>query len=154
IDIGTSSQLRLIGGSLSNTGTMSLDRSTVGGTSTLLNSAGGQIVGSGTISAPITNTGGVITADSGVLLITNLAGGNTNGGELRISDTLNILNNFSSDGTIVMGGSAAQLSGGVITNTGTIRGIGRISNRILNSGIVHADPGELTLAASGSTNTT
>ncbi|MEX0610539.1 MAG: autotransporter-associated beta strand repeat-containing protein, partial [Pirellulales bacterium] len=124
-------QLRLLGGILTNTGTINLDGGSVSGTATLVNEAGGIVQGGSSVQAPMTNNGGLIHANAGTtLIITNLSGGNTNGGELRIDNGsgINVTNAFNSSGTIVLLGANAQLIGGAVTNTGTLRGSGRVSN--------------------------
>src|SRR5262249_23073029 len=129
-------QLRLLGGNLTNAGIIDLAGGAVSGTASLINSAAGTVRGNGSITTAMTNDGGVIHATgTGLLLISNLSGGNIHGGELRIDDgsTLNVAGNFSSDGTIVLSGPNALLNGGATTNTGLIRGAGRVSNRVFNS---------------------
>jgi autotransporter-associated beta strand protein len=149
-------QLRLLGANLYNTGIIDLDGGSITGSATgLYNQAGGTIQGGSSIQSPMTNNGGLIHANAGsTLLITNFSGGNTNGGELRIEDSsgINVTTAFDSSGTIVLLGANAQLIGGAVTNTGTIRGSGRVSNAVLNSGTVLAESGRLTLSGSGHTN--
>jgi hypothetical protein len=97
----------------------------------------------------------VIVASSNTILnLTNFAGGNVNGGELRIQNAATLTSQlpFPSDGTILLQGAAATLAGGAISNTGTISGLGRVSNSIDNGGVIQAFGGTLTLAAAGITN--
>ena len=148
-------QLRLLGGDLTNTGLIDLDGGSISGTGTLVNAAGGTVQGGSSIQSPMTNDGGLIHADSGTtLLISNLSGGNVNGGELRIDNGsgINVTTPFASSGTIVLFGANANLIGGAITNSGTIRGSGRVTNSVLNSGTVLAESGLLTLSGAAPTN--
>jgi hypothetical protein len=149
-------QLRLLGGNLTNTGIIDLDGGSISGTATLVNAAGGTVQGGSSVQTQLTNDGGLIHANAGTtLLLTNFSGGNINGGEIRIENGsgINVTSAFASSGTIVLLGANAQLSGGAINNTGTIRGTGRVSNSVQNSGTVLAETGRLTLSASGHTNT-
>ena len=148
-------QLRLLGGNLSNTGLIDLDGGSISGTGTLVNQAGGTVQGGSSIQSPVTNDGGLIHANAGTtLLITNLAGGNINGGELRIDNGsgINVTTPFASSGTIVLLGANAQMIGGAITSSGTIRGSGRVTNSVLSSGSIIAEGGRLTLSGAAPTN--
>jgi hypothetical protein len=148
-------QLRLLGGNLTNTGIIDLDGGSISGTATLVNAPGGTVEGGSSVQAPMTNDGGLIHANAGTtLLITNLSGGNINGGELRIENGsgINVASAFASSGTIVLLGADAQLSGGALNNTGTLRGSGRVTGSVQNSGTVLAENGRLTLSGSGHTN--
>ena len=148
-------QLRLLGGNLTNTGIIDLDGGSISGAGTLVNAAGGTVQGGSSVQSPMSNDGGLIHANAGTtLLITNLSGGNVNGGELRIADGsgINVTGAFASGGTIVLSGANAQLIGGAINNTGTLRGSGRVSNSVQNGGTVLAESGRLTLSGSGHTN--
>ena len=51
-----------------------------------------------------------------------------------------------------MAGANSTFSGGTVTNTGTLRGLGRVNNVVANSGTIRAENGTLTLAAAGHTN--
>jgi hypothetical protein len=115
------------------------------------NRPGGEIRGGSSVQAPLENAGGLVRATgTGILTISNLTA-NASGGELRVDDgaTLQVTSDFASDGTIVLAGPNANLSGGQITNTGTIRGHGRINNLVQNDdgGTIRAEGGTLTLAA-------
>ncbi len=149
-------QLRLTGGNLVNTGLIDLDDGTISGTATVVNQTGGIIRGGNSVLSPVTNSGGLIHANSGgTLLVQILSGGNTGGGELRVEDgsAMNVVSAFASTGTIVLKGSNAVFSGGTITHSGTLRGTGRITNTVLNSGTIRAELGNLTLSGSGQANT-
>jgi autotransporter-associated beta strand protein len=128
-------QLRLTGNTLANTGTIDLAGGIVAGTATLSNNAGGAVSGSGTISAPFANAGGTLRVVGG---------------------TMNVTSAFANSGEIFLGGGLATLGGaGAITNTGLIRGEGKISKAINNNagGQLRADPGKsLTFTGSGNTN--
>lgn len=139
-----------------NTGLVQLAGGGLAGTGTFANSGGGEIRGSGTVQLPLANSGGLVRATGpDPLTITNLAGNNTGGGELRVDDgaTLNIQSAFSSNGTIVLEGASTALNLNSVTNSGTLRGRGRVTGAVLNSGVVRAEEGTLTFTSAGNTNT-
>ena len=137
--------VELTGGSITGTGGFGLS-----------NNVGGEIRGGGTVQPPLTNVGGLVRA-AGILPLTivNFSGHNTGGGEVRVDDgaTLNVKNAFNSSGTIVLSGANASLNLLSVSNTGTVRGEGRVSGAVLNSGVVRAEGGTLTFAGTGNTNT-
>ena len=99
---------------------------------------------------------GVIEIGMGTqVTFASFAAGNNNGGDIQIanSSTMTISTEFPNSGTIELEGPAAALNGGAIANTGSITGQGRISNAVLNSGVVESRPaGLLQISAAGSTN--
>ncbi len=135
IEVPSGLQLRLTGGTLANTGTIDLEGGIVAGTATLNNSAGGIISGHGTISSPFGNNAGSLVVESG---------------------TLNIPQAFANSGEIVLSGGAAALNGaGAISNTGVIRGDGKVSKTVVNNvgGEIRAEPGKsLILTGAGTSN--
>jgi len=137
----------------------------------LTNSEGGILRGDGSVSLQVTNQGGLIHANgSNMLLLTKFAG-NFAGGELRVEDgsSLRILGaappsgasglgdspppRIPNQGSIVLKGANATLSGDTIYNFGIIQGQGRVSNPVTNSGTIRAQGGPLTFSAAGSDNT-
>jgi hypothetical protein len=147
----------LANGGFTNSGLVELAGGNVGGANGF-NRPGGIIHGYGVVSVPLTNDGGLIHADApGTLTINSLAGGNINGGELRVENgsTLTVTSAFTSQGTAVLNGLNAVLSGGAITNAAgaTIRGQGRVANAVLNSGVIRAEGGQLTFSRAGASNT-
>lgn len=155
ITVPTNLELQLAGASsMHNSGLIVLSGGHITGAAGLLNNLGGEIRGGSSVQTSLTNSGGLIHATgSGTLIISNLTS-NTAGGELRVDDgaTMNAQNAFSSSGTIVLAGANATFSGGTITNTGTLRGLGRVNNPVANSGTIRAENGTLTLAAAAHTN--
>jgi autotransporter-associated beta strand protein len=149
--------LRLNNSTLSNTGTLDFNGQGVNSIAgTLINASGGIITGAeGVIPGFFSNAGGLLSVTGAPLVISDMTAGNTNGGELNIGpdSTLTVLSSIPSDGTIVLAGGNAKFAGGQLTNTGTLRGTGRVSNRVLNSGVVRAEAGDFTLSSSGNTNT-
>jgi fibronectin-binding autotransporter adhesin len=138
-----------------NSGLIQLSGGSLTGTGSITNSGAGEIRGGGSVQAALANSGGLVHASGAApLTIVNFAGGNTNGGEVRVDDgaTMNISNTFSSSGSIVLGGVNASLNVNAVTNTGTLRGHGRMSGAALNSGVIRAEGGTLTLAGIGNTN--
>jgi len=157
VSVSTGSNLKPLAG-MTNTGTMTLSGGAIGGNN-LSNSPGGTIIVSGpgsAISGSFANAGGLIHVQStGAVTLANFSGGNISGGQILIENggSLNSTLPFANTGSITINGSAAQLGGGAITNTGTVNGTGQISSQVLNGGTVRADGGQLTLSAAGSTNT-
>jgi hypothetical protein len=91
----------------------------------LTNAIGGTITGPGVISTTFSNAG-----------VLSLTGGTTS-----------ITNAFTNSGQIQLGSSAADLSGGSITNTGLIAGTGNVNNAVSNSvGTIQAVSGTLSLS--------
>ncbi len=138
ISLGTNTGLRT-NGMLTNRGTVEL--------------RGGSISGS----PSVTNDGGLIHAISPCLMsLSNLSGGNINGGEIRIDagSNLAINSSFVSSGTIVLAGAGSALSGGAVNNSGSISGLGRVANSVLNNGTIRAEGGTLTVAGTSCTNGT
>jgi len=144
----TAQNLRQNGG-LDNYGTVALSGGAVSGSGTVINMAGGIVRGYGAVSAAATNVG-LVYADSYAMTLTLTSlSANTGNGELRIADNacLNALAALANSGQIDLGGADAVLSGGTVTNTGTIRGQGRVANSVTNSagGSVRAEGGLLAL---------
>ena len=142
-------------GAMTSSGIVEMAGGSLGGPGALVNQPGGIIRGFGGVSAPTTNDGGIIYATGTQLTFADLSGGNANGGELRVADgsRLQIVTPLVSSGTIVMEGENAALLGGTISNTGTLSGAGRVSNVVLNDGVIRATGGTLTLSGAGNTNT-
>src|SRR5205085_7186598 len=90
----------------------------------LVNGAGGTLNGPGSIKNAFSNPAGTIA----------VAGG-----------TLNVQQAFSNAGHVALSAINANLSGGAITNTGTIDGNGTIGNDVTNTGTIEASGGTLTL---------
>jgi fibronectin-binding autotransporter adhesin len=112
----------LEGATLTNGGTLNLNGGTVNGAGLLTNGAGGTISGTGTISSGFANTAGAIAIGPG---------------------TLNISQAFTNGGGIQLSAINANLTGGPITNAGSVQGFGNVGNAVTNSGIVEAIGGTL-----------
>jgi len=93
------------------------------GSGTLVNIVGGNIVGIGTILSGFANSGGTIDAGLG---------------------TLNIVQGFTNNGVIQLGGIGSSLVGGQIANSDIIQGQGSVGNTVVNNGTIQ---GQLTLGA-------
>jgi autotransporter-associated beta strand protein len=113
------------GVSLTNSGTLNLNGGLVSGVGTLINQ-GGFINGPGVISANFNNS-------SGVLLIGN-------------STTLTIVKPWTNGGIVQLTSASSNLTGGAVANSGTIQGLGTVSNAVNNTGMVEAIGGTLNLA--------
>ena len=122
--------LTLSGSPLSNTGTVNLNGGTVTGSATLTNAGGGVVQGSGLISTGFANNAGATL--------------------LLQAGTTDISNGFSNAGTILLDGITANLTGGAISNSGTIQGLGSVGTNITNlgTGTVEALGGTLVLNGS------
>jgi hypothetical protein len=106
------------------------------------NEYGGYILmdGGGSITAPIVNNGQIGARNSMNLVITSLT---DNGGIICVgADTsLNLLSNLTNSGVIVLAKPFnAKLSGGVITNSGSLSGSGQVANTVINEGVIAAAP--------------
>jgi hypothetical protein len=124
-DLASGGRLHLNGATFSNAGAFNLNGGLLTGTGTFDNTFGGLVYGRGTISAPFSNSGGTVALTTG---------------------STAILNAFSNAGSIQLGGVAASLTGGTISNTGTIEGIGSVANAITNQGSIEGRNGTLTLS--------
>jgi fibronectin-binding autotransporter adhesin len=143
-----------IDSAFSNSGLITLGGGSITGSSLLTNLIAGELRGGSSITAPLLNNGGLIRASgTGVLTLTNLLA-STGGGELRVDDGagLAVTNAFTTNGIIHLAGINASMSGGTITNHGTIFGRGRLTNTLVNNGVVRAEGGVLTLVSAFSTN--
>jgi len=119
-------------GGLTNLGLIDLTGGAVSGTGLVTNAPGGIVQGNGAISASFSNQG-LVRLNDGLQLV--------------------ISNAFANSGLITLGGLTANLTGGAVTNTGTVSGLGTIGNVLLNSGFIRAEGGRLTLGGIGGTNT-
>ena len=123
-DLAAGKALQLSGATLINNGALNLNAGQVTGSGTLINAAGGVIFGRGAISTNFANDGAL---QAGIGSVT-------------------IASAFSNTGVITLTSSAALLGGGLISNSGRIEGLGRVSNAVSNSGTIEASGGTLTLA--------
>ncbi len=112
------------GATLANQGSLNLNGATIGGLGALDNAAGGTISGNGAITANFTNSAGLVLVGQG---------------------STNISKAFTNSGIIQLSQAASVLSGGAISNSGTIQGIGNVGNNLTNTGIVEVQGGTLTL---------
>ena len=126
INLAAGEFLQLTSGvALTNSGTLNLNEGLVSGAGTLTNS-GGSINGPGVISATFNNA-------SGVVLIGN-------------ATTLTIVKPWINGGIVQLTSINSNLTGGAITNNGTIQGLGAVSNAVGNNGSIEAIAGTLSLA--------
>ncbi|MBM4017213.1 MAG: PEP-CTERM sorting domain-containing protein [Planctomycetes bacterium] len=143
-----------VGGNFANTGIVTLGRGALVA-DILTNGPGGVIEGAGGVTAAVTNSGGLIHASGATpLVISDLSGGNTDGGEIWVENasTLSVGTALANAGTVLLKGDAATLACGPLVNTGTIRGKGRLAGAVANGGILRAEGGQLTVSGPGSTN--
>ena len=115
---------------LSNQGALFLDGAQVTALqagASLANLAGGTLSGTGAIRTNFSNQGRVLV----------------DGGDLAITK------GFTNSGQVLLGSAIASLSGGAISNTGRIEGLGQIRNAVTNAatGIISARGGTLSLSS-------
>jgi hypothetical protein len=151
------------GSGLDNIGSLILNGGVVSGNALAINEVGGTIQGHGAINPAVSNFGTVTV--SGVLAFN---GGATNYGLIQGSGTVSggisndvagsvsvaagnslaVTTAWTNAGLMALLGSTARISGGGITNTGMIQGLGLVSSAIDNSGVVEALSGTLSLGGS------
>jgi autotransporter-associated beta strand protein len=136
-------------GAFTNSAIIELTGGTLSGAGAVTNATGATIRGHGTVAAALGTNAGLVHANStSPLTLSNLTG-NGASGELRIAGdaTLNITGAFSSAGAITLQDINASLTGGALANTGTISGLGRVTNALTNNGAVEALGGTLTFSS-------
>jgi hypothetical protein len=124
LELQAGRQLQLPGTLLFNSGTLSLDNASVTGTGSLINAAGGSLAGRGNVATGFFSNMGLVLVEAG---------------------TTRIAPAFMNSGLIQLGGPAAALTGGTLTNSGSLRGAGQVGNAISNAGLIEAGGGLLTL---------
>jgi hypothetical protein len=159
IKIGAATSLRA--GQIDNFNLIRLEGGTLAGATGQVNNnanvanGGGLISGGGTIEPTLNMLGGILRADlPGVPLVVKAVNTVDPSSQFIVApnSTLNLQPNFLNTIPISIQGGGARLVGGTITNNSTIKGAGQIGNRILNSGVIRADGGELTLTAANNSN--
>jgi len=137
--VGGGATLALPNNILNNQGTLLLDGAQVtdaadGTTGSLVNQAGGTLSGTGAIRTNFTNQGRLLV----------------DGGNLAVDK------GFSNSGQVLLSSAITSLSGGAISNTGRIEGLGQVRNAVTNAstGIISAQGGTLSLTTALSNNGT
>jgi autotransporter-associated beta strand protein len=156
----TASGVLTVNGQLNNQGIINLGSGTrLDGTGLPIDNLDGTIRGQGAVTKQLSNTGGLIHADAGGLLALSKFSSNGEGGEMRVEggSTLRVLSSTTglpipNQGSVILTGSTAALTGDAIDNSGTVLGQGRITNTLTNNGVIRAEGGQLTLAGSGLVN--
>lgn len=131
LSAGRQLQLAYSSVAFTNTGTTDLAGGQISGAGNFINAAGGSITGKGTIATNFSNAG-YLGVGSG---------------------TTNITKAFTNSGLIDLSANSANLTGGQISNSGTIQGWGNVANQLVNSGTVEASGGTLALSHASSSNT-
>lgn len=110
---------------LVNSGTMLFDNAHLAGNGSFTNDTAGRFTarGNGSLVGKLQNRG-VFTLEAGSFALGAGLG---------------------NDGALVMGSAASLLSGGLITNKGSVSGLGRIDNPITQRGLLRAEGGTLAL---------
>lgn len=114
-----------IASNLTNAGSLALGSALVNGAGSLTNGAAGVMQGPGTVSVATFVNAGTLLAPAGTTRVTPAF---TNSGLIQVNDI------------------AANLTGGTISNTGSIQGIGKIANAVSNTGTITPGTGTLTVA--------
>jgi hypothetical protein len=157
---GTTADILKATSGLTNTGIVQFTGGKLTGGS-LVNNPGGLIefqaglTGIYSLSQVVSNAGGVITVGTSTqVTFANFSGGNTAGGDIQIQNGASFTSTtaFGNSGTIELQGSTAALNGGLLSNVGSITGLGRISNTLVNLGIVEASGGKLVISSSNFSN--
>ena len=149
------------GDGINNLGSFILTGGTVAGDGSFVNNNGGTLQGHGAINSGVDNFGavtvnGVLAFNGGIVndgliqgsgtlfgALTNNADGTI---DVAAGNSLAISTAWSSAGLIALEGSTARLSGGGITNTGAIQGVGLVGSAIDNHGTIEALGGTLSLS--------
>lgn len=126
LNLAMGATLNLGGGMLTNSGTINLNSGSIAGAAMLRNDSSGIVSGLGFVFAPFFNNGGTIL--------------------LTTAGTTNFVSPFTNAGEILLSNLAANAAGGLITNTGTIDGFGRVGNPVTNTGNIEAIGGILTIS--------
>jgi autotransporter-associated beta strand protein len=121
ISLALLARLNITGNTLTNTGLLSLDGALVSGPGTLANAASGYVSGTGTISSAFSN--------SGLLAVGSVA--------------MTVTQAFINSGAIQLTAFNSALTGGAVANTGSIQGLGNISNAVTNTGTIEPIGGTL-----------
>jgi hypothetical protein len=162
ISLGAGQTLTVNGAGLDNLGTFTLSGGTISGAGPVVNDFGGTLLARGTINSPLTNNGvltvtGVLRlGDAGTAVNNGVVNGsgtimgnisNAGGGSIDVAagSALALVNDWTNLGLISMLGNGSLLSGGMITNTGTIQGLGHLNSPVANTGTIEALGGTLAL---------
>jgi len=124
--ITRSTVITLGGGThLVNSGTMLFDNAQLAGNGSFTNDTAGRFTARGNVSmAGLLSNRGVFTVEAGSLALGS---------------------GMSNEGALVMGSAASLMIGGLITNKGSISGLGRIDNPITQRGLLRAEGGTMVL---------
>jgi hypothetical protein len=137
-----------------NFGRIHLGGGRLAGGGTISNNAtgpGGVISGGGTIQLNVVQNGGIIRADNPAIPLTLTSPPVVTDPASQIivapNARLNLLAAFNNSAVVALQGPGARLAGATITNTGTIKGSGEVSNQVVNNGLIRAEgTGELTFS--------
>ena len=124
MDLATGRLFTLDGADLANTGTVNVGGGIITGTGWLNNLAGGTVAGRGIISSGFTNQG-LVVVDAG---------------------TLCLVDPFLNEGAVRLAAASANLTGGKVTNAGTLEGHGQVASDVDNFGTIEPVGGVLSLS--------
>jgi hypothetical protein len=130
INLASGLLLNLVGASLTNNGTLNLNGGSVTGSGILNNSFGGTIQGQGTIDTNFNNSLGTLLVGAG---------------------TTDVVQASANSGVIQLASASSNLTGGTISNSGIIQGLGTVNNEIAGlPGSTITAEGAFTLGDAGS----
>jgi hypothetical protein len=121
LEIGPGRQLQLAGATLANRASLTLMSGLISGSGVLTNEVGGTLSGVGNISTAFVNQG-VVVPGNGALVFTQ---------------------GMSNQGVVNLNGPFTGITGGVISNSGSLQGAGGVGAAVNNSGTLEAIGGTL-----------
>jgi fibronectin-binding autotransporter adhesin len=160
ITLAAGQTLTANGAGLDNLGLLVLNGGTISGSAPVLNEFGATIQGHGIINPALSNYGtlfasGVLTANGGTTNFGLVQGnGSISGGfsndvvgtvGVAAGNSLSINSDWTNAGLIALQGATARLGGGIITNNGTVQGLGLINTAVANTGTIEALGGTLSI---------
>ena len=160
-------QLKATGG-LTNTGLLQFNGGRLTG-GAVANNPGGEmqfqsgLTGNYAFSQAVANSGGTVIVQGSTQVTFSNFTGNTAGGDIQIQSggtftATTASPNYPNSGTIELQGPTSALNGSTLSNSGSITGLGRISNTVQNTGVIEATvasggtSGPLMLSGASSTN--
>jgi hypothetical protein len=133
---------------VSNLANINVAGGTIPGNGSIANQSGGVIAGGGLIQAQVVQNGGIVRADDPNLPLTITGNIVTNDPSSQFvvahNATMNLPAPLNNSAVIALQGAGATLGGGgAISNSGTIRGAGRVNNAVTNTGVIRPEGGAL-----------
>lgn len=139
--IANYNRINLNGGSIRGAGQVSLEPNPANG--------GGVLSGGGLVESELILNGGILRADNPTtpMIVNSIDIEDPSSQIIVAPNSVLMLQNPLANGVDVsLQGAGAKLSGSTISNFTAIRGAGEISNQVVNSGLIRAEGGQLTLS--------